>query len=180
MSEIIGVITSVEDDSYDGKDFKKVTLGTGQVLKVKYGREGALKKKWGLLQEDVAIKFIMRDYTTPDGTNKPFVADIETVGGALPPAQSQEQVLPEHQEVIEKAKAQATPPAPQAVGMITKEIGDMIRAKYLKAIFGDEAQTELIKWYRGQTLGITRINYDGAKLPKLNGAEVLKKKGETT
>ncbi len=55
--------------------------------------------------------------------------------------------------------------APQAIGMCTKEIGDMIRAKYLNTIFGDEAQKELIKWYRSQVLGITRIPYDGSKLP---------------
>ena len=46
MADIIGLIDKVEDDSYDGKDFKKVTLKDGQVLKVKQGREGSLKAKW--------------------------------------------------------------------------------------------------------------------------------------
>ena len=40
MSDIIGVIATVEDDEYQGKSFKKVTLGDGQVLKVKYGQWG--------------------------------------------------------------------------------------------------------------------------------------------
>lgn len=163
MSEMIGVITSVEDDEYDGKDFKKVTLGTGQVLKVKHGREDALKAKWGLLQVGKAIKFTMKDFTTKDQVKIPFVSDIETVEGALP---AEDKV----QEALEKNLSDNVPPpptpAPQAVGMVTKEIGDMIRAKYLFTIFGEEAQFELIKWYRSQVLGITRIPYDGAKLPK--------------
>ena len=86
MADIIGVITNVEDDSYDGKEFKKVTLGTGEVLKVKQGRGGDLKAKWGLLQEGVAIKFTMTDFKTPEGVKIPFVSDIETVEGVLPKA----------------------------------------------------------------------------------------------
>lgn len=57
------------------------------------------------------------------------------------------------------------PPAPQAVGMMTKEIGDMIRAEMLGKIFGAKIAVELTKWYRSQTLGITRIPYDGKDLP---------------
>jgi len=68
---------------------------------------------------------------------------------------------------IEKEK----PPKPEIpgpqIGMTVKEIGDMIRAKYLIPIFGNEAGTELIKWYRGQVLATTRIVYDGSKLPNL-------------
>ncbi len=86
MADIIGVITNVEDDSYDGKDFKKVTLETGEVLKVKQGRGGDLKAKWGLLQEGVAIRFIMTEFMKPDGVKIPFVSNIETVEGVLPKA----------------------------------------------------------------------------------------------
>ena len=167
MAEIIGVLTSVEDDSYDNKDFKKVTLDTGQVLKVKQGREGALKAKWDLLQMNKIIKFTMKDFTTSDGVKIPFVNDIEIV--ETPPPQTPE-LIPIDQEKIDRArdevKQEAPPPAPQAVGMMTKEIGDMIRAKYLVSIYGQEASNELIKWYRGQTLGITRIPFDSSKLPK--------------
>ena len=56
-------------------------------------------------------------------------------------------------------------PAPQAVGMITKELGDMIRAKLLTEIFGSKIANGLLGWYRSQTLGITRIPYDGKDLP---------------
>lgn len=169
MSDILGIIATVEDDNYQGKAFKKVTLGDGQVLRVKYGREGALKAKWGLLQVGIGMKFIMQDYTKPDGVKIPYVYDIETVEGLLPVPQSDQKVLDEHQRVIDEAIPTPPPkpePAPQAVGMITKEIGDMIRAKYLVSIFGKEAQEELIRWYRSQVLGITRIPYDGEKLPK--------------
>lgn len=168
MSDIIGVITSVEDDKdYNGKDYKKVVLGTGEELRVKQGRDGKLKAKWGLLQAGVAIKFIMMDFTKPDGVKIPFVSDIETVEGAIPPP-VEPTMLPEGEEVVRKAVASvaSSPPNPQAVGMFTKEIGDMIRSKYLIPIWGEEAGAELIKWYRGQGLGITRIPFDGDKLPK--------------
>ncbi len=86
--DIIGLITSVEDDDYQGKAFKKVTLGTGEVLKVKYGREGALKDKWPLLGVGVAIHFKMKDFIK-QGEAFPFVEDIEvtdisTVASELP------------------------------------------------------------------------------------------------
>ncbi len=152
MADIIGVITSVEDDDYQGKFFKKVTLGTGEVLKVKYGREGALKAKWGLLQEGVAIKFTMKDYTTAENVKIPFVHDIETVEGALPPK-------------VETVKVPETPPAPQAVGMLTKEIGDMIRAEKLSVVFGPIIANKLTEWYRSQALGISRVSWDGKDLP---------------
>lgn len=81
--DIYGTITSVEDDDYQGKAFKKVTLGTGEVFNVKYGQGGALKAKWPILQVGVAIKFTMGVYN-----GKPFVQDIATVEGELlPPAQ---------------------------------------------------------------------------------------------
>ncbi len=115
--DIIGVITSVEDDEYQGKAFKRVTLGTGEVLKVKYGREGALKAKWALLQEGVAMKFTMKDYTTPDGVKIPFVFDIDTVEGELPPPAPPTTPLK---------------PAPQEVGMWWKEAGEMIRSGEIK------------------------------------------------
>ena len=57
-------------------------------------------------------------------------------------------------------------PAPQAIGMTTKEIGDMIRAKYLVPIFGNEIANELIKWYQSQILGTTRVPFDSSKLPQ--------------
>ena len=78
MGEIIGVITGVEDDDYQGKEFKKVTLGDGQVLKVKYGKEGTLKAKWGELQVGRAYSFVMGSFK-----DKPFVQDFHAVEGKL-------------------------------------------------------------------------------------------------
>ena len=88
--------------------------------------------------------------------NNEFIHNIDLVEDELP-------------EPVKPPATNAPPrtePAPQAVGMITKEIGDMIRAKYLVSIFGGEISKELIKWYRSQTLGITKIPFDGAKLPQ--------------
>ncbi len=65
----------------------------------------------------------------------------------------------------EEQPAPKTTIAPQAVGMMTKEIGDMIRAKMLTVIYGTKIANELTTWYRSQALGITRINYDGKDLP---------------
>ena len=123
MANIIGVIINVEDDDYQGKDFKKVTLGTGQVLRVKYGREGALKAKWGLLQIGTAIKFTMGEYQ-----GKPFVSGIETVeGGLAPPIKPT--ILPEHEGIIEEAvKPQ---PSGQEVGMWWKQLGDDLRSGHI-------------------------------------------------
>jgi len=70
-------------------------------------------------------------------------------------------------ESIKGQKDKPTEPAPQAVGMTTKELGDMIRSKQLIPIFGVEVGAELVKWYRSQILGTTRIPFDGAKLPKI-------------
>lgn len=167
---IVGVITSVEDDEYPvGKTFKKVTLGTGQTLNVKHGREDFLQKKWGLLQVGKAIKFTMRDFTTPEQVKIPFVADIETVEGALPPAETPK--LPaDQQEIVDKALEQppvpVKEPAPQAVGMTVKEVGAMIISKDINWIFGKKIALKLVEWYRGQILGVTRIEFDGKDLPK--------------
>ena len=46
MGDVV-VIDRVEDNSYQGKDFKKVTTKDGKVFNVKYGRGGLLKDKWG-------------------------------------------------------------------------------------------------------------------------------------
>ena len=70
----IVVIDRVEDDSYDGKDFKKVTDKAGNKFNVKSGRGGALKEKWPLLQEGVAIKLQVGEYN-----DRPFVKDFAVV-----------------------------------------------------------------------------------------------------
>ena len=130
MADIIGLIDKVEDDSYDGKDFKKVTLKDGQVLKVKQGREGSLKAKWDLLQWGVAIKFTMTDFTKPDGVKIPFVSNIETVEGALPEP-TEPKILPEHKEAIDASRKAVREVAPQERGMWYKQLGDDLRSGHI-------------------------------------------------
>ena len=159
MSDIIGVIATVEDDEYQGKSFKKVTLGDGQVLKVKYGREGALKAKWGLLIEGRAIKFTMRDFTTPDQVKIPFVFDIATV--ELPPAKEPAPLLEEHQKEIDKAVeggAKLEPKKehnPQEIGLAYKILTEMYIAGFIdeNGADGEELVLRLKLWLKDVLLG---------------------------
>ncbi len=92
--------------------------------------------------------------------NKEFIHTARQVKDAIGPTA---------QETLAKPEPAPTPrsePAPQAVGMTTKELGDMIRAGKLVEVFGSEVGSGLVVWYRGQILGTTRIEFDGAKLPK--------------
>ncbi len=151
MADIIGLIQNVEDDSYDGKAFKKVTIN-GIVYRVKQGKEGALMAKWGLLVMGTAVKLTMKDFMK-EGKAYPFVHDIETVAGALPPATSSVVAPPQ------------PPPRPeingQALGMMTKEIGDMIRADKLEIVFGAVNAALIAKWYRGQVSFVTGLPVEG-------------------
>ena len=137
----VGIITKVEDGSYGDKSWKVVTLGTGEVLKVKSGKEGVLRAKWGLLEVGVGMKFTMMDYTLKDGTKAPYVYDIETVAGALPTEGGSTEMLKEHKAVIAEAtkevtetppKPPETPVAPQELGMWYKEAGELYRMGFLK------------------------------------------------
>ena len=102
-------------------------------------------------------KGAMRGYAHPiEGTDPVKWCNEPEDGGAEIPEAKKAELAVEPQE----------PPNPQAVGMITKEIGDMIRAERLNGLFGHDIAVELIKWYRHQTLGITRVPFDGEKLPK--------------
>ncbi len=159
MSDIIGVIATVEDDEYQGKSFKKVTLGDGQVLKVKYGREGALKAKWGLLVEGRAIKFTMRDFTTPDQVKIPFVFDIATV--ELPPAKEPAPLLEEHQKEIDKAVegGKKLEPKkehnPQETGLAYKVTADLYVHGFLDENIPDDKELVLClkRWLKDVLLG---------------------------
>ncbi len=155
MTEAV-IIDRVEDDDYQGKDFKRVTDKAGKTFNVKYGIGGCLRDKWHLLVPGNAIEITWGKYN-----GKPFVQDFIVVGEAsevvkLGPKTAESPPLQEGEP----------PPAPQAVGMLTKEIGDMIRAKMLTTLFGATIKSELVKWYRSQVFGISRITYDGKDLPE--------------
>ncbi len=116
-----------------------------------------LYDKWELCQEGATVELKL------DPTKNFKVVDIIPVGEQLPPAKEPAPLSQEQEAEIDKALK--PPPNPQAVGMCTKEIGDMIRSKYLKPLFGD-IHIGLIKWYQGQILDITRIPFDEAELPQ--------------
>lgn len=133
---ITAVVTKVEDDTdFNGKAYKKVTLGTGQELKVKQGRDGVLKAKWGLLQEGTAIQFIMQDFTKPDGVKIPFVYDIKLVADELQPP-TDATILAEHEEVIQEAREAVKQPPTRSEEIshhvAMKEIGEGIRSGLIK------------------------------------------------
>ena len=48
-------------------------------------------------------------------------------------------------------------PSGQEIGMTTKEIGDMIRAEKLSAIFGAEIAIELAEWYKARIKSTTGV-----------------------
>ena len=102
--------------------------------------------------------------------NKPYVSDAKLVEGELPPP-SKAELTAEQEETIRQAISK---PDPQAVGMVTKEIGNHIIAGTLSKIFGEEIACNLVIWYRSQILGVSRISYDGSKLPRF----IPKKKEE--
>ena len=156
---IITVISVSEEFTKNGDAYKKVTCATEDGRETTKSIFNQLENKWPLLVEGKALEFKMEK-------KGQFwnVVDITDVGDSLPAPKSDKAVLPEHQKEIDKAQ-EPPPPAPQAVGMITKEIGDMIRAKMLTVIFGKKIATALTVWYRSQTLGITRIEFDGKDLP---------------
>ncbi len=67
---------------------------------------------------------------------------------------------------VSKPPPRQTPPpkmeiSGQATGMLTKEIGDMIRADKLEIVFGADNAALLAEWYRGQVSFITSLNVEG-------------------
>lgn len=57
-------------------------------------------------------------------------------------------------------------PAPQAIGMCWKEIGQLILADKLGFLFGTENAKEITRQYRGYLLSTLELPFDGAKLPQ--------------
>ena len=148
----------------DGKDHKQTFYEQGM---------------WAVFQNNDYVKVTL---DKPEGATRWEVKGAVAVTDELPKAKEPAPLLPEHQKVIDEAgvekahelvqEALATPPpAPQAVGMMTKEIGDMIRAKYLKTIFGEKIAIGLMHWYQQQALSITRIEFDTKDLPDFEKTE---------
>lgn len=149
--------------------------GYGNLWATPQGKEDAVKisyKRQHLHHLFEQGKAIILHWETYKG--KPYVANARLVEGELPEGKPIE--TPQPQEPL---SPQAKPPTPaaQAVGMTVKEIGEMVRAgasvgkltAVLTTIFGGETAFELLRWYRSQILGTTRITFDGEKLPKFKG-----------
>ena len=113
-----------------------------------------------------AIKLIWANFKDKDYVDKAELFDGE-------PDKQVETIHPIHPSTVpQPVRVEAPPalkpqePAPQAVGMLIKEIGEHIRTNTLFDIFGETVGNSLIMWYRSQVLGITRITFDGKDLPK--------------
>ena len=157
---MIIMVKTAERMTGDYGEYVKVSGSDGDGKPVNKNVSEKFKDKWELLVENALLEFKM-----VQKDNKWNIADIIPASEQpLPPA-----VKPETHHEEGKPPEKILPAkevAPQAIGMMTKEIGDMIRANKLTTIFGKENAEELIKWYRSQTFGITKASFDGSKLPK--------------
>ena len=160
MSETIIVVGHTELDEYG--NLIVTPKGGGDAIRINKKHENLHP----LFEQGRAIKL---DWQTYKG--KTYVADAVLVEGELPPPVTPE--LPaEQQAIVDEALAQSIPtipikePAPQAVGMTVKEVGAMIISKDINWIFGKKIALKLVEWYRGQILGVTRVEFDGKDLPR--------------
>ena len=121
---MIITLTKVEQSfTKDGAESRKVTGVTGdgrETTKLVYDR---LANKWPLLQENATLDFKM--------VKKGTFWNIADINPLEPPeAEPHDKILPEHQKVIEEARAEVSGkhPAPpgQQVGMWWKELGTRI------------------------------------------------------
>lgn len=166
---IITITSVTQEFAKNGSEYRKVTGATGDGRETTKSIFNQLEEKWPLLVENATLEFVMEkrgQYWN--------VKDIKTVGDNLPvPAETKvvESAMPTEQE-MQQVKDSLPPPAPQAVGMCTKEIGDMIRASQahydtalgiLHTLFSAEIAERIIDWYKGQILDITRIAVTGRK-----------------
>ena len=129
MDELIIVIDRIEEaEDKNGKTYLKITDKAGVTRNFKEGRAKLLTNKGHLLEEGKAIKLHFEDYKAPSGQVFPFVRDFEAVASGEEVAKLPAQPKPE--VPLQAGEEDTRPaPAPQAVGMMTKEIGDMIRDK---------------------------------------------------
>ena len=147
------IVALVEADGYGNLI---VTDNMGNIIKVNKKHEHLHK----VFQLKRAVKVYWKYYDFEG--KKGFSVDGAELFNGKPPVEQQVK------EITAGAVVPSTKPqiAPQAVGMITKEIGDHIRAGTLSTVFGKKVASSLVVWYRGQTLGITQIDFDGKDLPK--------------
>ncbi len=130
-----------------------------------------LKEKWGMvingcileLKQDATYKIIdiLPPPETPPPTKpQPMPQPVQLNSSPVKP--------PDHTETP------PTQPIGAEIGMTIKELGDLLRANLLYKVFGDEAGTNLLKWYQGRILGTTKVAFDSAKLPPIKVKEISK------
>lgn len=107
--------------------------------------------------EDKIISGMSVQLNFSQAYGKEYIYNASLVDGNLPPPVTPP--LPEQGNPSNEEVGQPRQVNPQAVGMITKEIGDMIRSQKLSEIYGRETASRLISWYRQQTLNITGVQW---------------------
>lgn len=145
----------------------------GQTYRIKNNRTQSIE----LITDNLgrAVKLNYGSYN-----NREYIHTVELVAGKLPPPKppATDMIEPKAEKTTQPEKTPAPPipilPSGQATGMVTNNITSLIVAgvqskdsitAILDALYGKETALELIKWWRGQFLSITRVTYDGAKLP---------------
>jgi benzoyl-CoA reductase/2-hydroxyglutaryl-CoA dehydratase subunit BcrC/BadD/HgdB len=109
-----------------------------------------------------AVKFMYATYM-----NKEYIADAVLV--ELPA--NQQQPPPQAPESVRKpVEPQKNTIVGAQVGMTVKELGDMIRAKMLTIVFGEETAKELTRWYKNQITTTAGIESALVKAAKAHGA----------
>ncbi len=148
------VVDSVGENSYhdmtfrdkEGKDYKI------SVKRVQYFKE--------IILPNTAVQL---NYAK--AYDKEYIYSAVQVMSALPPPQKATTVpVPGEPPIVTEAKKMGAEVistekvSGQEIGMTTKELGDMIRAKQLSVIFGLETAEKLVAWYKKRiqtTTGIT-------------------------
>jgi len=157
MAKTVIVVAVTETDQYGNL---QVTAKEGGIVKIAKKREHL----FGLFQQGKAVELDWQTYM-----NKDYVADARLVEGALPePTDPPTDMHPPR-------APETGQPSGQATGMVTNKITDMRIARVqskgsvtaiLYPLFGRDATIELLKWWRSQFLGITKIKYSGESLPQ--------------
>lgn len=162
MIILVQSVKEVQQGQYTNLEVKGLNTKTNkETTQTLYS---TLKDKWPLCQVNKLTELVMKNQGTKDAP-KWQVVDVK-----LPP----EPIAPPTTETPPPGVEPKSTPAPrpldipgQQVGMVTKMIGDLIIAGLLYKTFGEEAGTNLLRWFQGQILGTTKVNFDSQKLPPI-------------
>jgi len=166
-------ITKVEQNfTKNGAEYQKVTGVTDSGQETTKSIFDNLKDKWPLLQEHATLELKLEkkgQFWNVIGLNKVLQQE--------PPIEAMEET-----SAVNPDAPHPPPPLPAparsysdgaAIGMVTNRIGAHIDNNTLEIVFGKKIGAELMTWYRGQILGISRIPFDGKDLPKFGKMEPI-------